>query len=248
MKFKIISATDQPDQLELVDDICMLSWPEFMTHDPIANKNWAALYSKFPEYQFTFRDKKNDDLVAIANTIPLSYNDSFENFPEAGWDYILQKGVDDYNNNITPNIMSALQIVVTEKYLGKGISSLVLQEMRSIAANKKHPYLIAPVRPNLKPLYPITPIEDYITWRNQDGRLFDAWLRVHESAGGKIIKVCHEAMRIPGSIADWESWAKMKFPATGVYTVKGALVPIEIDKENDKGLYIEPNVLVVHTI
>ncbi len=248
LQFKITYATDQPNQLELTDPLTEKAWPTYMLNDPVANVNWSKLFDFFPEYQFIFVDPDNDEIVAIANSIPLAYKDSFENFPETGWDYILQKGVDDFNNKTVPNIMSALSIVITQNYLGKGISKLVLQEMRKIGIAKNFSSLIAPVRPNLKTLYPIIPIEEYITWKNKDGNHFDAWLRVHESIGGKIIKVCHEAMRIPGSHSEWESWAKMKFPATGSYTVKGALVPVEIDRENETGLYIEPNVLVVHTI
>ncbi len=246
MKLSIINATEQPNQLELTDPLTEKAWPTFMLNDPVANVNWSKLYNYFPEYQFIFLNEENNEIVAIANSIPLAYSDSFDNFPQTGWDYILQKGVDDYNDKIEPNIMSALSIVITPHYLGKGISTLVLQEMRNIAKKKSLSHLIAPVRPNLKTFYPITPIEEYIHWKNEDGNHFDAWLRVHESIGGKIVKVCHEAMRIPGSLTDWELWADMKFPATGQYTVKGALVPITIDRESNTGLYVEPNVLVVH--
>ncbi len=246
--YNTIFASDQPNQLELTDPLTEKAWPQFMLHDSVANKNWSKLYEYFPEHQFILKDKENDEIVAIANSIPLSYNEDFEKFTQAGWDWILQKGVDDFNNNITPNIMSALAIVITPNYLGKGISSLVLQEMRKIGMNKNFSHLIAPVRPNLKTLYPIIPIEEYINWKNADGKQFDAWLRVHESIGGKVIKVCHEAMRISGTIDEWEEWAGLKFPESGIYTVKGALIPIKIDKGINQGLYIEPNVLVVHDL
>jgi hypothetical protein len=38
----------------------------------------------------------------------------------------------------------------------------------------------------------------------------------------------------------------MAFPESGAYVVPGALVPIEIDRECDEGLYLEPNVWMVH--
>ena len=50
----------------------------------------------------------------------------------------------------------------------------------------------------------------------------------------------------PGSVAEWEEWAQMAFPETGAYVVPGALVPVEIDRERDEGLYVEPNVWMVH--
>jgi hypothetical protein len=38
----------------------------------------------------------------------------------------------------------------------------------------------------------------------------------------------------------------MKFPQTGDYVVPGALVPVQIDRERDQGIYVEPNVWMVH--
>jgi hypothetical protein len=35
-------------------------------------------------------------------------------------------------------------------------------------------------------------------------------------------------------------------PESGAYVVSGALVPIEIDRERDEGVYVEPNVWMVH--
>lgn len=53
-------------------------------------------------------------------------------------------------------------------------------------------------------------------------------------------------MRIKGTIAEWESWTGMKFPDSGDYIVPGTLVPVRIDRNNDTGLYIEPNVWMHH--
>jgi hypothetical protein len=35
-------------------------------------------------------------------------------------------------------------------------------------------------------------------------------------------------------------------PETGSYPVPGALVPVEIDREGDMGVYVEPNYWMVH--
>jgi hypothetical protein len=55
-------------------------------------------------------------------------------------------------------------------------------------------------------------------------------------------------MRVLGTVAEWEEWAGMTFPETGSYVVPGALVPIEVDRERDQGLYVEPNVWMVHSL
>jgi hypothetical protein len=106
--------------------------------------------------------------------------------------------------------------------------------------------LIAPVRPTLKDRYPLTPIETFIGWRRPDGELLDPWLRTHERLGAEIVKVAPRSMEIPGKVAEWEEWTKMVFPETGSYVVPGALVPVEIDRERDQGLYLEPNVWMAH--
>jgi len=107
--------------------------------------------------------------------------------------------------------------------------------------------LIAPVRPTLKQRYPLTPIERYLSWRRQDGTHLDPWLRTHERLGADIVKVAPESMRVSGTVAEWEAWTEMALPASGAYVVPGALAPIQIDRERDEGVYVEPNVWMVHS-
>jgi hypothetical protein len=64
----------------------------------------------------------------------------------------------------------------------------------------------------------------------------------------RIIKPCSRAVSLGGNVAEWEDWAGMKFPATGVYIVPEMLSPLEIDRETDRGLYVEPNIWVVHAV
>ena len=55
-------------------------------------------------------------------------------------------------------------------------------------------------------------------------------------------------MYIPGTIRDWESWTGMTFPQSGEYLVPGALQPVHMDVENDRGEYIEPNIWILHEV
>ena len=95
--------------------------------------------------------------------------------------------------------------------------------MTKIGREKNLKYLIAPVRPNLKPKFPMIEIGEYIKWKNDDGLVYDAWLRVHEKLGAKIIKPCRKAMEIKGTIAEWEEWTDQTFPGSGEYIIEGAL-------------------------
>jgi hypothetical protein len=55
-------------------------------------------------------------------------------------------------------------------------------------------------------------------------------------------------MTIRGTRADWEEWTKLKFPQSGEYIIPGALNPMKMNVEKDEGVYIEPNVWLVHKI
>ena len=63
--------------------------------------------------------------------------------------------------------------------------------------------------------------------------------------GAEIAKV-RRVDAHPGTVAQWEEWTELAFPDSGSYVVPGALVPVEIDRERDQGLYLEPNVWMVH--
>ena len=93
MSYIVTTAVNQPDQLAITDPLTEKEWPQFMLHDTVANSHWAKLYTNFPEYQFTFTDPINSEIIAIANSIPFFYDASLNDFPQAGWDYILQKSI-----------------------------------------------------------------------------------------------------------------------------------------------------------
>lgn len=219
-----------------------------MKHDPVPNENWHELFDRFSEYQFAFWDNESDRMAAMGNSVPFYWDLPFEKLPEGGWDWVFLKAIEDHKNGVDPNIQSAIQIAIHPDYQGKGFGTKMVKAMAGIGKAKGFKNLIAPVRPNQKSSYPLIKIDDYITWKTEDGFPFDAWLRVHARIGGRIIKACHEAMIIRGSRADWESWTGMKFPQSGEYFILGALNPIEMNVEKDEGIYVEPNVWVVHTL
>lgn len=247
-RFKIISPDDLHDYRGRAGDIAVASWPEFMLHDPIADENWHELFDRFNEYQFALLDTETDRMAAMANSLPFCWDRPLEELPEGGWDWVFLKAIEDHKNGVTPNIQSAIQINIHPDYQGQGLSSTMVQAMRAIAKSKGFESLVAPVRPNQKSIYPLISIDDYIQWTNESGLPFDAWLRVHARAGAAIIKPCHEAMTIRGRRAEWEEWTSLKFPQSGPYVVPGALNPIHMDVDKDEGVYVEPNVWMVHRV
>ena len=219
-------------------------WPEFMYHDPVLERLFGRVISEYPEYHFYAWDDEREEVVGGGHAIPATWDGRDETLPDGGVDAVVEaRFVDDPQ---TPNVLCALQILIAPEYRGQALSTRMIQRMAEIGRTHGLDTLIAPVRPNLKHSYPLTPIERYIEWRRPDGALLDPWLRTHERLGAEIAKVAPESMRVAGTVAQWEEWTELAFPESGSYVVQGALVPVEIDRAQDEGLYVEPNVWMVH--
>jgi GNAT superfamily N-acetyltransferase len=247
-RFQFIKPNDLPDYRDRAGDIAEASWPEFMLHDAIANAHWHELFDHFSEYQFALLDNETGRMAAMGNSLPFHWDDELSALPEGGWDWVFVRAVEGHRNGVAPNIQSAIQIAIHPDYRNQGLSTAMVKAMREVGQSKGFKHLVAPVRPNQKSKYPLISIDDYILWTNEAGLPFDAWLRVHARVGAKIIKPCHEAMTIRGNGSEWEAWTDLKFPQSGTYFIPGALNPMEMNIEKDEGLYIEPNVWMVHEL
>jgi len=247
MSHQIVFASERPDLAERMNAFTGTAWPKFMQHDPVSNTYWKRLYPDFMAFQFAMIDE-SETVLAVGNSVPISWSEPFESLPDTGWDWQVKTAFDHLDASIRPTVLCAIQIVIDPKLRGSGLSRSMVIAMKSLAVRRGLTALIAPVRPNHKCNYSLTPMQRYIRWVRSDGTLFDPWLRVHASLGARIISVCHNAMTIPGTVAEWEEWTSLSFPDSGNYIVPGALNPVSIDRENDRGLYIEPNVWMVHPI
>src|SRR6185295_16998307 len=199
---------------------------------------------EYAGYQFYAWDDELEQVVGAGNAIPAAWDGDVASLPEGGVDTIVEAGFAEDPPEQT--VLCALQIVIAPEVRAQGLSSRMIQRMAEIGRDHGLHRLIAPVRPNLKHRYPLVPMERYVTWRRDDGTHLDPWLRTHERLGAPIVKVASESMRITGTVAHWEEWTEMAFPDSGSYVAPGALVPVEIDRERDEGLYVEPNVWMVH--
>lgn len=247
MIYEVITFAERPAPEEDVTRIIDQGWPRFMLFDPVADRYWTRLHTYFPQYQLALYD---DDMnvIAIGNSVPFRWDGRDESLSPRGWDWVMETAVQGYEAGDTPNALSAISITVARSHIGRGVSGQVVRAMRRVARDGGLKAMVAPVRPNLKSLYPLTPMERYILWKTAEGTPFDPWLRGHFKAGARIVKVCPQSMNIPGSVDQWEEWASMIFPESGQYVVPGALNPVEINVEDDLGLYIEPNIWVVHDL
>lgn len=96
--------------------------------------------------------------------------------------------------------------------------------------------------------YPLTPIDEYVTWRRDDGLLLDPWMRVHERLGARLGPTLPRSLRITGTVAEWEAWTGLPLPASGTYAFPHGLAPLEVDRDADRCTYWEPNVWFIHDV
>jgi hypothetical protein len=237
---RLVSQAERPELLARRDELGG-TWDEFMYHDAVASRFWDRQYEEYPDLQLYLLDE-DDQLLAECNAVPIPFGPG--ELPDDGWDAALERAF----AGEPATAVSAIAITIGVDQRGRGLSKVMLEAMRRAVAARGLTDLVGPVRPSQKHRYPLTPIVRYVEWRRDDGRLLDAWLRVHEDAGAELVRVAPRSMRISGSVADWEAWTGMRFPDTGDYVVPGALVPVAIDRERDEGVYVEPNVWMHHRV
>lgn len=202
------------------------------------------LLDRFPEYQLCLVDRDSDYPVAVANCVPLACA-SFDDLPPEGWDWLVETAAK--GSSETSNVLGALAISVPAIHRSKGYARLMISALRDLASSRGLDGVIAPVRPSAKNLHPFVPIEDYIRWTNEDGRIYDPWLRSHVAAGGRLLRPCERSMVVEEHVAFWETWAGRRLEESGEYAMEGALAPVSIDLDQRLGRYEEPNVWVVYS-
>jgi GNAT superfamily N-acetyltransferase len=246
--FQIVTPLKDAEYRDYVRGMNKAAWPEFMLHEQVANELWHELLERFPAYQIAIYDTEQKRAAAMGNSLPLRWDGTMEDLPEGGWDWAFEQAVHDHKNGVPPNLHCAIQVIVHPEYRKHGLSLPMLKAVHGITISKGLQALIIPVRPSEKSKYPLASLDDYVTWKTEEGLPFDAWLRVHVRAGGKFIKVCHQSKTVRGSQRDWEQWTGLKFPQSGSYILPNALQPVELDIEKGEGLYIEPNLWMVHEV
>ena len=242
---KIFTLDQRPELEPTARSLDASALPEFMHHDAMVNRYWERLYSEFPGFQIVVCE--GDEVVAAGNSLPVFWDGTVEGLP-AGLDGVLERGFEDLENERTPTAVSALLAVVPYDNQNRGLSRVLLKGMKAVAAKLGLGTLIAPVRPTLKPQYPLTPMEHYMRWKREDGLTFDPWIRVHRRLGAELLRVASRSMLITGTVKEWEEWTGMRFPKSGPYIVPGALRPVAMDLEKDFGVYEEPNIWMRHLV
>ena len=238
---RVFTVAERPELLEPAWERTRDTMPEYNNHGDVLNAYWGGLTETYPEFQFHVVDD-DDAILARARCVPLRWDGTLEGLP-AGIDGAIARAFDEPDG---ANVLCAMVIMIPRDVQSRGLSAVALRAMADIGRAHDMPSLIAPVRPSWKERYPLIPIDRYAGWRREDGLLFDPWLRVHERAGATIIRTEPESLRITGTVAEWEEWVGMPFPADGTYTFPGGLAPVTVAGGN--GSYWEPNVWMHHKL
>jgi GNAT superfamily N-acetyltransferase len=236
----VVTLAERPDLLGPGWERTKDALPEYNNHGDVLNVYWGRLPDERPDFQF-YLVSDEGQVLTRAHSLPLRWDGTIAGLP-AGIDGAIARGLDEGE----ANVLCALLVVVVRDVQSRGLSAAALQAMRELARRHGLTSLIAPVRPSWKERYPLVPIERYSTWRRSDGLLFDPWMRVHERLGATVLKPEPHSLRITGSVAEWEAWTQMLFPASGDYWFPGGLTTVAIDRDHDLGRYWEPNLWMHH--
>ena len=181
---RVFTVAERPELEPELEDLGERILPEFMVNGDI--ESWDALYSHFAEYQFAYVNE-SDQVVAGGLTVPFHWSGVAEELPET-MDEVMKNALaiqQDAAQSGTPftsrmNCLCAFFAMIGESARGQGISRTILMEMKEVARRNGLLSVVAPVRPNFKAKHPELSIEEYSDWRQEDGQLYDPWLRTHE--------------------------------------------------------------------
>jgi GNAT superfamily N-acetyltransferase len=243
---RLVNVAEAPETWRPADEMCSAAWPEFMLHDPVADRCWGHLHDDWPRFQLVLLDEVGG-VAAAAQAAPLWWDGTDDGLPD-GWDSQFDQSVAELAAGRAPNTLGAIQICIAGDRRGRGLSALMLEAMKQSAVEAGLGAVIACVRPTEKSLYPLMPIETFAAWLRPDGMPVDPWLRVHVRAGGRIVRASPRSMTIEGTVAEWHEWTGLSFPISGPYVVDGATAPVEIDLAADRGVYYDANVWTIHDL
>jgi GNAT superfamily N-acetyltransferase len=236
---KLVRYADRPELLDRRESLSG-SFPTYMHHNEPGGRYWVRLYEEHPNFQLGLLD--GDELVAELHSVPTPWDGTDDDLP-AGWDEAFTRV---FESGREATVLCALAISVLPERRGEQLSSRMINAMRDVAGVHGLRELIAPVRPTLKERYPLIPIERYVEWRREDGTHFDPWIRIHEHAGGEVLRAAPESMVIEAPATEWEDWTGLRLPEDGTYVVEGMLAPLEV--RDGVGRHVEPNVWMRHRL
>jgi hypothetical protein len=243
MRFLHLSELEEPQVLQYRSAIAA-AFPAITQHSDIIKNYWERIENYFPEQQVFMLDA-SDDILGFINTIPFSWEKNLDQLPDEGWDWMVRKGISDYDKQIKPNCLGGLQVIIPKEHQGKGYSKRIISRLKEHVSTSSFQYFVIPIRPTFKNRHPEIKMADYLHLREND-KIYDPWIRTHLDSGAKIIKVCPRSMEIAGDLSFWKTVVQSTIEKSGFYQAEGALNPVEIIVEKNYGIYLEENIWIYY--
>lgn len=241
--YEYVTCTSRPDLQEQANAAFRERWPEFIFHDPVSKKYLDRVEKYFADFDLFLLDEGR--VVAGGWGVPFAFSGADEDLP-AGYDGTMERSVEGHEAGVVPAAFSFMAAAVHRDHDRSGLAQQVLTELTRRARAAGLGRVFAPIRPTWKARYPTVSMARYATWTREDGLSIDPWIRTHQRMGARIVGAAPDSMVIPGTVAEWETWAAMPFPETGDYVVPDALNLVHVDRENDTAVYREENLWVEH--
>ncbi|TDO43070.1 hypothetical protein EV643_1193 [Kribbella sp. VKM Ac-2527] len=242
---KLIPVAEAPELDEEAGKRFVEDWPEFIFHDLGVKPYRDRRVEYFRDWEFYLVSNERR-LIAGCWGVPIAWDGTVADLP-SGFTDSLARAVTSYEAGVVPDTFVLMAAAVRNDEQGKGYAGRVITAVRERAAEAGLARMIAPVRPTLKSRYPLTGIAEFMTWTRDDGLPLDPWLRTHVRLGAELLAPAPVSQTMTGSVADWEKWTGMVFPASGSYVIPDGLALLEIDRSADTGIYSEPNIWMRHS-
>lgn len=228
------------DQL---DELYADAFPPIITADAVAKVYIGRVREYFTDFDVMLVG--DDRPVATGWGVPIRWNVEVTDLP-SGYTDTTRRAVELHEAGGQADTFVICGGNVNPAVGRRGVATALVIALRELPAAADLPRVLAPVRPTLKPAYPLTPIETFSTWRRPDELPVDPWLRTHVRLGGRIIATAPHSQTMTATVGQWGTWTHMSLPATGHYVIPAGLSPLYIDHDADLGTYTEPNVWVQH--
>jgi hypothetical protein len=229
---------------EQLEDLFSDGFPPFITADRVAKQYIGRVREWFPEWNLILVDAEQNP-AAAGWGIPVHWDGTAAGLP-TGYTDAMIRAVADREQGIAADTLVICGAVVAGRLKGRGLAGKTLAALRDAALAAGLTRVIAPVRPTLKQQYPLTPIENFMTWTRPDGTALDPWIRTHQRLGASILAAAPASQTMTGTVAEWEEWSGIALPSSGAYVISAGLSVLHIDREADLGTYVEPNVWIRH--
>lgn len=243
MSPRFVLHSERPELWDRIDEEFAGVVPEYNLHGDISPGFWKRLFEDFREYQFVLYDEERDAVLGAGRSLPRVWDGTPEGLG-SGLDDSIDAAFSARDQGLAPNALVALGVEVSPAHQGGGHSRALLTQLTDLARAHGFDDLIVPLRPIWKHRYPLAPIEEYAHWKREDGEPFDPWIRTQVRLGGTITTAMERSSRISGTIAEWESWTGMAFPADGDHIFPEGLSTLRVDRAADRAVYWEPAVWV----